>query len=496
MSAQTREYDLVVIGGGPAGVIGATAATAFGKTVALVDCHHELGGTGVNLGTVPSKTLRETALALSGFRARRLTGLDVFVRREATVGEFLKHEQQVKAGLSAMLSQRLDAFKADINVGWGSFVDPHTVCVRAAELQGQESQPADIDDGVLLRGQRILIATGSKPFRPPVFPFGRPEVYDSDTILELDRLPKTLAVVGAGVIGSEYACTFAALGTQVHLIDRHEVLLPFLDTEVSQALVKAMEHGGVNFHWKVQVQACITQARDSAPGEAAGVTLMLSPGTPLTADAVLVAAGRTSNSEGLNLAAAGVKVGERGLIPVDDYFRTSASHIYAAGDVIGFPALASTSMEQARRAVLHALDLGIHSEFPRVLPTGIYTIPEVGMVGETEQSLREQGMDYVVGRAPYEASARGRIIGDTEGFLKLLFRRVDMKLLGVHVMGELATEIVHIGMMAMLGGHTVDAFENVCFNIPTLGVLYKVAAFDAAIHASKEAVVHSLEVSG
>ena len=210
-----------------------------------------------------------------------------------------------------MLSQRLDAFKADIYVGRGSFVDPHTVCVRSAKLQGQEGQSADIDDGVLLRGQRILIATGSKPFRPAVFPFGGPEVYDSDTILELDRLPKTLAVIGAGVIGSEYACTFAALGTQVHLIDRHEILLPFLDSEVSQALVKAMEHGGVNFHWKVQVQACKSQVRDSAPGEADGVLLMLSPGTPLTVDAVLVAAGRTSNSEGLNLAAAGVKIGER-----------------------------------------------------------------------------------------------------------------------------------------------------------------------------------------
>jgi NAD(P) transhydrogenase len=218
--------------------------------------------------------------------------------------------------------------------------------------------------------------------------------------------------------------------------------------------------------------------------------MMLSPGTTLTVDAVLVAAGRKSNSEGLNLAAAGVEVGERGLILVDKYFRTNASHIYAAGDVIGFPALASTSMEQARRAVLHALDLGMNSELPRFLPNGIYTIPEVGMVGETEQSLREQGMDYVVGRAPYETSARGQIIGDTEGFLKLLFRRADMKLLGVHVMGEMATEIVHIGMMAMLGGHTIDVFEDACFNIPTLGALYKVAAFDAAFQASDRSAIH------
>jgi NAD(P) transhydrogenase len=293
----------------------------------------------------------------------------------------------------------------------------------------------------------------------------------------LDRLPKRLAVVGAGVIGSEYACTFAILGAAVQLIDSREVLLPFLDGEVSRALVGAMERNGVKFCWKQEVRACQPSGTD-------GITLQLSSGDVLTVDAVLVAAGRKSNTEKLNLAAAGVAVGERGLIPVDDHFRTNVAHIYAAGDVIGFPALASTSMEQARRAVHNALGLEARAGISHLLPNGIYTIPEVSMVGETEESLKKQGVDYVVGRANYRHNARGRIIGDLDGFLKLLFRREDMKLLGVHIIGEQATEIVHIGLMALLAGSTADVFIEACFNTPTLGALYKSATIDASLSAA------------
>ncbi len=480
MPSELREYDLVIIGGGPAGIVAAATTKACRKTVALVDNHHELGGAGINTGTVPSKTLRETALALSGIKARKLVGVDLTVKYETTVADFLRHEQHVKAGFSAMISQQLKAGQADIFFGTGRFVDPHTVRVQLGLGRQPSSPPAPPDGEVLLRGEKIVIATGSSPFRPALFPFGSPEIYDSDTILQLDVLPGRLAVVGAGVIGSEYACTFAILGTHVDLIDGRDVLLPFLDGEVSRALAAAMKGAGVVFHQKAQVLEC-------QPRGPAGIRLPLSSGITLTVDAVLVAAGRQSNTEELNLPAAGVVVGERGLIPVDEHFRTNVPHIYAAGDVIGFPALASTSMEQARRAARHACGFEPRADISHLLPNGIYTIPEVSMVGETEESLKKQGVDYIVGRANYQNNARGRIIGDLDGFLKLLFRRADMKLLGVHILGEQATEIVHVGLMAMLAGCTADVFIEACFNAPTLGALYKSATIDALLQASHAA---------
>ena len=485
--SETKTYDVVIIGGGPAGVIGAATATGARKTVALVDNHHELGGAGVNTGTVPSKTLRETALALSGIKARNLIGVDVALKQEATVADFLRHEQHVKAGFNAMISRQLQADKADLYFGTGTFADPHTVKVQLHPAGPGKTQAAAPGPEILLRGGIIMIATGSSPVRPALFPFGSPGVYDSDTILHLDRLPENLAVIGSGVIGSEYACTFAALGAKVHLIDSREGLLPFLDAELSRALAVAMERNGVTLHWKEQVVEC--RARG-----AAGIRLHLSSKGSLNVDAVLVAAGRRSNTENLNASAVGIKLGDRGLVLVDQEFRTSVPHIFAVGDVIGFPALASTSMEQARRAVSHAFGLPIRAGISPVLPNGIYTIPEVSMVGETEESLKKQGVDYVVGRADYRSNARGRIIGDLDGFLKLLFRRSDMKLLGVHIIGEQATEIVHIGLMAMLTGCRADVFVEACFNAPTLGGLYKSATLDALLRsAGARAALTALE---
>jgi NAD(P) transhydrogenase len=463
-----KDYDLVVIGGGPAGITGAATAARFGKSVALIDAHHELGGAGVNTGTAPSKTLRETALALSGGRSRNLYGVDLSLRKEATVADFLRHERNVKTGLNMLLTEMVERSKIDVYCGNAILTGDHTV-MACSSNDGPE---------IHLRGEVILIATGSSPVRPVMFPFDGGGVYDSDTILELGRLPQTLAVVGAGVIGSEYASTFSALGTQVHLIERNSVLLPFLDSEVSRSLTVAMEGNGVVFHWNERVVSSV-----SVP---AGVALTLSSGLALTVAAVLVAAGRKSNTDTLNLAAAGIPVGARGLIVVDERFRTNVPHVYAAGDVIGFPALASTSMEQGRRAVLHAFGQRLRSEYPDLLPTGVYTIPEVGMVGETEQSLQQKSVPYVVGRCSYDATARGRIIGDANGFLKLIFRRGDMRLLGVHAVGEQATELVHIGLMAMLGSSTCEIFAEACFNVPTLGELYKYAAMDADT-AAKEA---------
>jgi NAD(P) transhydrogenase len=278
-----------------------------------------------------------------------------------------------------------------------------------------------------------------------------------------------MAVAGAGVIGSEYACVFAALGVEVHLIDGRDTLLPFLDAEVSQALAAAMKRNGILLHRNERIQDC-------AATDPNRISLKLSSGLELKVDAVLVAAGRKSNTVELNLPAAGITPGERGLIRVDEHYRTSVPHIYAAGDVIGFPALASTSLEQGYRAVNHAFNLEAGAGLPSLLPTGIFTIPEASMVGETEETLKKKGVDYVVGRVPYASSVRGRIIGDTSGFLKLLFRRGDLKLLGVHVLGEHATDLVHVGLMAMLAGGTARTFDEVCFNMPTLSELYKFAA--------------------
>jgi NAD(P) transhydrogenase len=478
VSNKAKTYDLVVIGGGPAGLIGATTAATFGRTVALINDHHELGGAGINTGTLPSKTLRETALALSGLRSRNLYGVDLSLRREVTVADLLRHEQNVKAGFNDMIAQRLAAQKIDFYSGLGIFQDPHKVQVHKAEPLPGSTPPVPDDEATMLYGEKVLIATGSSPLRPTLFSFDAAHIYDSDTILNLDRLSKTLAIVGAGIIGSEYAGTFAALGVQVHLIDGRGVLLPFLDAEVSQALSVAMERNGVVFHRNERVLECAVTSET-------GIALKLSSGALVTVDAVLVAAGRKSNTDKLNLAIAGVAVGDHGLIHVDEHYRTVVPHIYAVGDVIGFPALASTSMEQARRAVRHALELRVRTEIPRLLPTGIFTIPEVSMVGETEETLKKQGTDYVVGRALYENTVRGRIIGDTGGILKLLFRRADMKLLGVHVVGEYATELVHVGMMVMLAGLTDEIFDEACFNLPTLGELYKYAALDASRRSSQ-----------
>jgi NAD(P) transhydrogenase len=346
--------------------------------------------------------------------------------------------------------------------GTARFADPHTIEVERPD--GTTTR---------LHGERILIATGSSPLRPPAFPFGHPRVHDSDEILAIDEVPTALAVIGAGVVGAEYACTFRALGVEVHVLDGRDALLPFLDEEVSAALERAMRARGVEIHWNTVVERCDADA-------VGPVRLTLSTGAVLSVSDVLVAAGRTSNTADLELGAAGLTPGERGLVPVDGHFRTDQVHIYAAGDVIGPPALAATGMEQARAAVCHAFDL-LDKEIAPILPTGIYTIPEASMAGATEQSLKKDGVDYWVGRAPYSIGARGRIIGDETGFLKLLFRRDDMRLLGVHALGEQATELVHVGLVALLHGCDAGFFSRTCFNYPTLGDLYKYAAYDAIV---------------
>lgn len=461
-------FDLIVLGGGPAGASGAGAAGLLGKRVALIEQAGMLGGAGINTGTVPSKTLRETSLVLSGWRSRQLFGVDLSLQREATISDFMRHQQHVTATIRERLKANLDLRGVERFNGVASFVDPHTV--RILEGGGQ----------TLLRGERILIATGSSPYRPPEFPFEDDRVHDSDELLEISAMPRKLVVIGGGVIGSEYAGTFAALGIEVHLVDGRGMLMPFLDQEISHGIATAMAANGVQFHWNERVVACDA----SRPG---GVVLTLSSGTSLTCDGVLVCAGRQSNTAELDLAAAGIAPGNRGLVPVNDRYQSVVPHIYAAGDVIGAPALAATGIEQARVAVNHAFGAALKSDIATTLPTGIYTIPEASMAGATEAALREQGVDFIVGRARYADLARGDIIGDETGFLKLIFRRADMRLLGVHVMGEQATELVHVGLIALLAEADADLFNRACFNYPTLGDLYKYAAYDAIVQCEGQA---------
>ncbi|MET0580822.1 MAG: Si-specific NAD(P)(+) transhydrogenase [Pseudoxanthomonas sp.] len=472
MGAQS--FDVIVIGAGPAGISGAQTAALMGARTLLIERESEVGGAGINTGTIPSKTLRETALALSGIRSRRLHGVDLSLRREASISDFTRHRDNVMRGERQRAEGRLDRLGVQRCTGTAKFRDSHTVLVDCADGGVRE-----------FGGGLILIATGSSPFRPAEFPFEDAHVHDSDEILAIGRLPRALAVVGAGVIGCEYASTFAALGTTVHLIDGRGSLLPFLDREISTALAGAMSASGIELHLGERVQQCHVDA--GAANAAGNITLRLASGIDLRCDDVLVCSGRTSNTEGMDLKAAGVATGKRGLIEVDADFRTTTPNIYAAGDAIGAPALAATGMEQARAAVSRALGSTLKGDLATLLPAGIYTIPEIGAAGATEEALREAGVDYVAGRWLAKDSPRGCILGDEHGMLKLLFRRSDLRLLGVHVIGEQATETVHVGMIAMLADGDADLFNRACFNFPTLGDLYKYATYDALFQIRERA---------
>jgi NAD(P) transhydrogenase len=453
-------YDLIVIGSGPAGEKGAAQAAYFGKRVAVIEREPYPGGAGINTGTVPSKTLRETALYFSGLSQRGLYGVDYHVKSDLTVKDLMYRQHEVVRSLRQVVTENLERHRIDAVQGEARFEDPHTVRVTC------EGQPDRV-----LQGDVILIATGSVPTRPPEVPFSDPRVHDSDEILELQRLPRTLAVVGAGVIGCEYTTIFGALGIKVTLIDGRNRLLGFLDAEMADQLRLQMGVLGVDLRLGEGVASYV-------PG-ADGVRIDLKSGSSLVVDQVLVAAGRVANVQRLAIDRAGLAVNERGLLTVDERYRTSVPHIYAAGDVIGFPALASTSMEQARVAMVHAFDLPKYkTQVAPVFPLAVYTIPEIAMAGETEESCRQKKLEYCVGRAYYRTNARGQITGDLSGAVKLVFRYPDKLLLGVHIIGENAAELVHIGLMALETESTIDIFVNTVFNYPSLGDAYKYAAYD------------------
>src|SRR5260370_26796374 len=455
-----ERYDPGVIGSGPAGEKGAAQAAYFGKRVAIVEKTFQVGGAGINTGTVPSKTLRESALYFSGLGQRGLYGVDYTIKQDLTVRDFMYRQQELVKALREVVRQNIERHRIDLIQGAARFEDPHTIAV----------EPTDADFVRRIQGDVVLIATGSAPTQPKNIPFEDERVYDSDEILQMRHLPRTLVVVGAGVIGCEYTTIFAALGIHVTLVDGRDRLLAFLDAETADRLRMQMELLGVD----VRLRDGVTRV-DARPDV---VNLDLKSGDRLAVDAVLFAAGRVGNTRGLALEKAGVDVNDRGLIPVNEHYQTAVAHVYAAGDVIGFPALAATSMEQARVAMCHAFDLKYKTRVAPIFPLAVYTIPEVAMVGETEESCREKGIDHCVGRAAYRTNARGQITGDLSGHVKLVFRYPDKTLLGVHVIGESASELVHVGLMVLLAGGTIDTFINAVFNYPTLGDAYKYAAYD------------------
>jgi NAD(P) transhydrogenase len=454
----TTHYDLIVIGSGPGGEKGAAQAAYFGKKVALVERTPYLGGAGINTGTVPSKTLRETALYFSGLLQRGLYGIDYSLKDHMTIADFMHREKAVVNREHEIIQQNLDRHKIEVFWGEGSLKDANTVNVHMTDGKDIELQ-ADV----------ILIATGSSPFHPPDVPFDGELIFDSDTILRMEFIPKTLAVVGGGVIGCEYASVFAALGVQVTLIEGHEQILPFVDQEIVSRLINQLN--------KLNVRLLLQQKVDKTEERDNHVHLTLQSGEELVVEGALYASGRQANVSGLGLEALGIELGKRGLIIVNEKFQTTLPNVYAAGDVIGFPALASTSMEQARVAMAHAFNLTYKQRMSSVLPLAVYTIPEIAMVGVTEETCKQQNTPYLVGRTYSENNARGQIIGDN-GMLKLIFSPDDKKLLGVHLIGEMASELVHIGAEVLRDNGTIDVFIESVYNYPTLSEMYKYAAYD------------------
>jgi NAD(P) transhydrogenase len=446
------EYDLVVIGSGPAGQKAAVAAAKERKRVAIVDRAGMIGGVSTHTGTIPSKTIREAISQVTGVAARAQGG-NISVQEVASrVGIIVNRETEV---VRAQLARNGIA----IYRGSAHFLDAHTIAV-----QGE-------GEGMSVRGAHVLVACGTRPAQSPDVSIDNRRIVDTDHLAALDgRLSETI-VVGAGVVGLEYASFMAALGAHVTLIDQRPALLEFVDREIVEALSYHLRQVGVTFRLGEKVRhAALDPVRDR-------VVVELESGKKVQGDALVYAVGRQANGDQLHLEAAGLAADSRGKVKVNQFFQTEVPHIYAAGDVIGFPALASTSMEQGRLAACHMF--GIRFEhMPELFPYGIYTIPEISMVGKTEETLTSEQVPYEVGIAKYSELAKSMMLGDETGMLKLLFHAETHKLLGVHALGQRATEIIHIGQAVLFYGGSIEYFRDMVFNYPTLAEAYKVAALD------------------
>lgn len=456
---EAHEYDLVVIGSGPAGQKGAICAAKLRKKVAIIDRKRAIGGVCVHTGTIPSKTLREAVLYLSGFRQRTFYGRGYVLKDRIAMSDLIFRAQAVMAREIEVIKAQLRRNNVATLEGEARFADPHTIEIRG-------------DDGSqLVRGQHILLACGTRPAHSAEIPIDGKRIFDSDQLHELDEIPRDLLIVGAGIIGLEYASMFATLGVKVTLLDQRPILLDFVDREIVESLCFQLRQLGAVFRLGEKVVSVgLDKERDR-------VFARLESGKNVHGQGLLYTIGRQANGDQMNVEAAGLRPDGRGKIGVNEHFQTAIPHIYAAGDVIGFPALASTSMEQGRLASCHMFDKAGKMP-PNLIPYGIYTIPEISMVGHTEEQLTHDKIPYEVGLARYAELAKGQMLGDEQGLLKLVFDPESLKLLGVHIIGDRAAEIVHIGQAVLTVGGTIEYFRDTVFNYPTLAEAYKVAALD------------------
>jgi NAD(P) transhydrogenase len=456
------DFDLLVIGSGPAGHNAAIEAAKTGLRVAVVDKNFELGGVCLHTGTIPSKTLREAVLFLSGFRQRSFYGRGYRVKAKIQIEDLMFRVQEVIKRQYAVIQDQLMRHCITVLDGHAQFCDePHTVEVTSTK--GEATRHT---------ARYFLICCGTRPARRPDIPFEAPQVYDSDEFIQVTEgeFPKSVIVVGAGVIGLEYASMAAALGSEVTVVEARDTLLQHVDAEITAALVYQLRRVGVTFRMGEKVVS--VEAPDSLPLKAIA---KLESGKTLVAEALLYAIGRQPNTDRLNLPAVGIDTTERGQITVNEFLQTKVPHIYAAGDIVGFPSLASTSMEQGRIAACHMFHMHKISR-PELLPFGIYTIPEISMVGKNEAQLTQEKVPYEVGIAPFDELAKAQISGDQSGLLKLIFHADTLQILGVHILGDGASELVHIGQMLMMTGGTVEVLRDMVFNYPSLGEAYRVAA--------------------
>lgn len=456
-----QKFELIVIGTGPAGEKAAVKAAYFGHKVAIIEKEKVFGGAEVVTGTLPSKTLKETALYFSGKYEKGLYGIDRDLKREASIQDFMYRKNYVSAYTAKEIRENLERHGVSIFYGTAQFEDPHIISIKSEK--GEEK----------IYGDNILVATGSYPYHPQGIPFDGERVHDSDTILQLTRFPSSLCLVGAGVIGCEYATIFATMGTKVFLINDKQTILPHIDQEIAGELVAQMQAANIDILFNEKIASIVVPNSETEP-----LAIVLQSGKKIQSDMFLFAAGRSGNIRSLQLEKAGVKTGPRETVLVDEQYRTNVPHIFAAGDVIGFPALASTSMDQGRVAVAYMFQTQDLKHLPKSFPYGIYTVPEISMVGITEEQAKEESKAYCVGRARYSDMARGKIMGATSGILKLVFDKEGLVVRGVHVIGHIATELIHYGMAIVEEEKTLYDLIGEVFNYPTLHDLYKYAAYD------------------
>lgn len=479
MQKADKEYDLIVIGSGPAGEKAAVKAAYFGKKVALIERAQRYGGAGVQTGTLPSKTLKETALYFSRVYERQIYEESDNRNRKARYEDFTYRRDVARTDMEKEVAKNFLRHNVDTFNGTASFLDPHRVFIKG-------------EHDTEIAGKNILIATGSYPVNPKEIPFDGTRIHDSDTILTLQRFPKSLCVIGAGVIGCEYTTIYAAMGVKVYLINNRDKILPFLDLDISQALVSQMKKMGIEILFNTSVTEYNVPRKKND-----NLRLKLRNGEDLCCDMVLYAAGRSGNIKELNCSNAGIEIGERETIVVNEEYRTNVPHIFAVGDVIGFPALASTSMDQGRVAIAHMFDTRDLDAVPKVFPYGIYTVPEVSMVGMTEQEAKSANIRYNTGISRVKDIARGKIQGSPDdGYLKIVFDNDSKVILGVHIIGRIATELIHYGMTLVQDGKTLDQVIATVFNYPTFHDLYKYAAYDGLGNRSGKNIKNPIKDQG